>query len=118
MSDSDILVESLKKSGDIPGILESLAQVAEFHTPFALYIATADRSNCMWVFDDDMVCEMLGGKDIHEKTFRSVFAEGVDRDQGILFYVLKKVGPAYVVKLDEPTIRGVIGDLQEFLPPE
>lgn len=112
MSDSRILVESLRKSGDIAGALESLSYVAEFHTPFALYIATADRSNCMWVFDDDMVCEMLGGRDIHEKTFRSVFAEGLERDQGVLFYVLKKVGPAYVVKLDEITIREVIGELQ------
>lgn len=112
MSDSRILVESIRKSGNITAALESLEAVAEFHTPFALYIATADRSNCMWIFDDDMVCEMLGGRDIHEKTFRSIFPEGVERDQGILFYVLKKIGPAYVVRLDEPTVREVIGELQ------
>ena len=108
----EVLAQSLRNSGDIDGVLESLYYVAQNHTPFALYIATADRSSCMWIFDPDTVYEMLGGEDIHTKTFRSLFTDDYEQDQGILFYVLRKVGPAITIRLSEDTIRSVIDSLE------
>jgi hypothetical protein len=108
----EVLAQSLRNSGDIDGVLESLYYVAQNHTPFALYVATADRSSCMWIFDPDTVYEMLGGEDIHTKTFRSLFTDGYEQDNGILFYVLRKVGPAITIRLSEDTIRSVIDSLE------
>ena len=93
-------------------MIESLHHVAQNHTQLALYIATADRSNCMWIFDPDTVCEMFGGEDIHDKTFRSVFVDDDEREQGILFYVLRKVGPIITIRMGEDTIRSVIDALE------
>ena len=112
----DVLAQSLRNSGNIGGVIESLYRVAQNHTPFALYIATADRSNCMWIFDPDTVCEMLGGEDIHDKTFRSVFVDDTEREHGILFYVLRKIGPIITIRLGEDTIRSVIDSLELDIP--
>lgn len=107
----DVLAQSLRNSGDIGGVIESLHYVAQNHTPFALYIATADRSNCMWIFDQDTVCEMLGGEDIHDKTFRRVFVDDSERKRGILFYILRKIGPIITIRMEEDTIRSVMDSL-------
>lgn len=106
------LVDSLRRSGDPAGVLESLYYIEKNHTPFALYVATADQSNCMWIFDPDSVYELLGGQDIHDKTFRSVFIDDIERSEGILFYVLRKIGPAIVIRVSEDTIRFVIDSLE------
>lgn len=102
-----ILAESLVQGNDQDKVVKSLDYILDNHTPFALYIATADRTNCMWVFDPSTVYDMLGGKDIHDKTFRSVFSEGWERDSGILFYVLRKVGPVVVIRFTENSIKDV-----------
>jgi hypothetical protein len=107
-----VLTQSLRNSGDIDNVLESLYFVIQNHTPFALYVATADRSNCTWIFDPDMVYEMLGGEDIHIKTFRTLFTDDIERGEGILFYVLRKVGPVVTIRLGESTIRSVIEELE------
>jgi hypothetical protein len=52
------------------------------------------------------------GEDIHEKTFRSVFVDDAEREQGILFYVLRKVGPIITIRMGEDTIRSVIDALE------
>lgn len=106
------LVDSLRRSGDPAGVLESLNYIEKNHTPFALYVATADQSNCMWIFDPNSVYELLGGQDIHDKTFRSVFTDDIERSEGILFYVLRKIGPAIVIRVSEDTIRFVIDSLE------
>lgn len=111
-SEKQVLIKSLMRSKDREGVIESLNYVLEHHTPFALYIATADRSNCMWVFDPDTVYDMLGGQDIHTKTFRSLFQDDIERSNGILFYVLNKTGPAIVVRLYEETILDVLESLE------
>lgn len=114
--EKDLLVKSLVKSGDVAGVLEGLDYVIENHTPLALYIATADRSNCMWIFDPETVYEMLGGQDIHDKTFRSVFNQGWEQERGILFYVLQKIGPAVVVRLSDYTLSDVRNSLKLNIP--
>lgn len=110
-AEKDILVKSLMQSGDRDGVVECLEYIIEHHTPFALYVATADRSLCMWIFDPDTVYDMLGGEDIHDKTFRSVFTDDIERGQGILFYVLRKVGPALVIRLSEQTLADILSAL-------
>lgn len=106
-AEKQVLVKSLKGSRDPEAVLESLDYVIENHTPFALYVATADKSSCMWLFDPETVYEMLGGQDIHDKTFRTMFVDDIERREGILFYVLRKTGPALIVRLSEETIRDV-----------
>ena len=111
-NECNVLTESLRNSGNIDKVIMSLYHVVQNHTPFALYIATADRSNCMWIFDSETIYDMLGGQDIHDKTFRKVFSEGAEREEGILFYVLRKIGPVVAVRLNEDTIRSVIDALE------
>lgn len=110
-AEKSILSESLRKAGDQDSVVESLKYILENHTPFALYVATSDRSSCMWIFDPDTVYEMLGGKDIHDKTFRSLFTDDIERREGILFYVLRKVGPVMTIRLSDEAVRSVLESL-------
>lgn len=111
-SEKRILTQSLRNSGDLDSVLESLSYVLENKTPFGLYVATADRSSCMWIFDPPTLYEMLGGEDIHSKTFKSVFETESEREHGILFYVLKKIGPIVAIKLSDETIESVLDNLR------
>lgn len=108
----DALKQSLLNTENLSEALECLEHVLVNRTPFALYVATADRTNCMWIFDPNTVYEMLGGEDIHDKTFRSVFIDDIERSQGILFYVLRKVGPAMVIRLSDTSLRDVLDQLR------
>ena len=110
-NEENILTESFLKSNDKTGIVESLRYILDYRTPFALYIATLDRSNTMWIFDPDMVYDMLGGEDIHSKTFRTLFPSLTDRQTGVLFYVLDKISPTTVTRVELKTICGVIKKL-------
>jgi hypothetical protein len=114
--EKNILAKSLGRTNDRNGVLESLRFIADHRTPFALYVATLDRSNTMWVFDPETVYDMLGGEDIHDKTFRSVFPDHNDRQDGILFYVLTKTSPIVVIKLSLETICWLIDTLEADMP--
>lgn len=114
--EKNILARSLGHTSDREGVLKSLRYIADNRTPFALYFATKDRSNVMWVFDPDTVYEMLGGEDIHDKTFRSVFPEQKNRQDGILFYVLTKTSPIVVIRLSLETICWLIDELEADMP--
>jgi hypothetical protein len=111
-----ILANSLGHTSDLEAVLESLRFIADHRTPFALYIATLDRSNTMWIFDPDTVYEMLGGEDIHVKTFKSLFPDHNERQEGILFYVLTKTSPVTVIRLSLETICWVIDKLESDIP--
>lgn len=114
--EKEILADSLKRSGDPESIVYCLETVANNHSPFALYIATKDRSNCTWIFDPDTVYEMIGGKDIHDKTFRSLFINDIEKREGILFYILRKIGPIISVRVSEKTILDILEDLESVKP--
>ena len=111
--EKNILAKSLGRTEDREGVLESLRFIADNRTPFALYIATKDRSNVMWIFDPETVYEMLGGEDIHEKTFRSACSGEQDR---ILFYILTKTSPITVIKLNIETVCWLIDTLEADMP--
>jgi hypothetical protein len=110
--EKDALANSLRKSNDPEGVLESLRYIEKNRTPFSLYIATLDKSNCMWVFDSSTIYDMLGGKDIHDKTFKKVFSEGEERENGILFYIFQKTSPVVAIRLTLTFIRELIETLE------
>lgn len=97
----EILLRSLKRSENIEETLETLGLVIDNLTPFALYIATADRSDCLWIFDPEVIYDMLGGEDIHQKTSRSLMGP---EELGVLFYIFKKTGPLITVRIDLSTL--------------
>lgn len=110
-SEINLLAKSLQRTGKIDQVFGNLKSISETHNPFALYIATADRSSCMWIFDKNTVFDMLGGEDIHSKTFKSIFQTEEERDSGILFYVFKKIGPIVVVRLSEESITQLLNTI-------
>ena len=110
--EKNVLAKSLRQSKDVGSVVECLDYVIENHTPFGLYIATEDKNNCMWIFDPEALYDMLGGKDIHDKTFRSVFDPGYEREHGILFYVLRKVGPIIATKFCDASLDDIRRSLQ------
>jgi hypothetical protein len=109
--EKNVLVDSLSKSDDPKGVLESLRYIQKNKTPFSLYIATLDRTNCMWIFDSSTVYDMLGGKDIHDKIFRKIFDED-ERESGILFYIFQKTAPVTAIRLSLDFITELIEMLE------
>lgn len=103
-----VLVESIRKTTNPQAAKESLQVVLEKQSPIALYIATADRRNCMWLFNPSSVYDMLGGEDIHHKIEKSIFTTPEEREEGILCYVFNKVEKTVAIRLSKQTIREVI----------
>lgn len=112
-TEKNILVKSLRRTGQIDVVIQSLHGVVQTHSPFALYIATADRSSCSWIFDKPTVFDMLGGEDIHHKTFRSIYTTEEERDTGVIFYIFRKIGPIVAIRLTKDSINSVIESLKE-----
>lgn len=111
-----VLTECLRRSGNVKDAIDSIDRVLAKGTPFALYIATLDKSNCMWIFDENTLYEMLGGVDIHKKTFSSIFEEEWERESGVLLYVMRKVGPIVAVRLSKKFLTDVRNSLELNIP--
>jgi hypothetical protein len=105
------LRESLRNTENLQDTLECLEQVLMHRTPFALYVATADKTDCMWIFDPDTVYQMIGGEDKYDKIFDSLFSTEEERSVGLVFFILRKVGPLYSVRVDIETIDEIINEL-------
>lgn len=116
-SDQDqyLLSETLKKTDDLPSVMESLEFVIDNHSPFSLYIATRDRSDCSWIFDPEMVCYMLGGRENYDIAFNSMFTTQEEREIGIAMFVMRKTGPLISLRLEEELIVNVYDELKDFL---
>ena len=116
---SDEERESLKRSfsntEDIRGTITSLEYIYEYQTPFALYVATLDNTNFMWIFDPDTVYRMIGGERAYQGVFDSLFLSEEEREVGIIFFVLRKVGPLVSVRVDKATIGDIIQELYDEL---
>ncbi len=110
-SEKKLLVESIRRTADPESAAKSLKIILDKHTPIAFYIATADRSNCMWLFNPDSVYDMLGGEDIHRKIFKQIFKTEEEREQGVLCYVFTKTEKTVVVRLSRSTITEVISKI-------
>jgi len=112
-AEKNILAKSLKRTGQTKLAIQSLSEVVLTHSPFALYIATADRSSCSWIFDKNVVFDMLGGEDIHQKTFKAIFPLEEERKVGVIFYIFRKIGPIVAIRLNEDSLNSVISTLKE-----
>lgn len=112
--DQYLLFESMRKSGDIPSLVDSLEYVVKNHSPFSLYIATKDRSDCLWIFDPKIVTYMLGGLDNYKAVFDSMFKTSQEKNVGVAMFVMKKVGPLISLRLEEELILNVISDLKKL----
>ena len=109
------LKESLKNTEDLQTTLQCLEHVLVHRTPFALYIATADKSDCAWIFDPDTIYRMIGGQDRYTEVFNSLFPTDDEKAVGVVFFIFKKIGPLYSARVDIETIDEVINELYDEL---
>lgn len=107
------LKDSLKSTENLQETLECLEHILVHRTPFALYIATADRSDCTWIFDPQTIYHMVGGEHKYKAIFGSLFPTEEDKSVGIVFFIFKKVGPLYSVRVDIELIDEIINDLYD-----
>jgi hypothetical protein len=109
------LKNSLKNTEDLQETLKYLEYVLAYRTPFALYIATADRSDCMWIFDPGTVYRMIGGEHNYDRIRENLFPTEEEEATGIVFFIFRKVGPIYSIKVDIDMIDQIINDLYNEL---
>jgi hypothetical protein len=113
--DRHLLFESLKRTGDVPFMISALSYVIENHSPFSLYVATRDRSDCLWIFDPKVVLYMLGGEVNYKAVFDSMFLTEEEKSVGVIMFVMKKTGPLISLRLEEELLLEVSRDLKDHL---
>ena len=75
--------------------------------PIGLYIATEDQSDITWIFGEKEIGRMLGGKEALEDITNQLLPTPKDREEGVVFAILKKVGPLYAVRLEKEVLKEV-----------
>ena len=75
--------------------------------PIALYVATQDQNDLMWIFEKSEISRMLGGSDSLESISEQLLPDEEDKDEGVVFVVLKKVGPIYAIRLEKEVLEEV-----------
>jgi len=75
--------------------------------PLGLYIATEDQSDMMWVFGREEIARMLGGEDTLDNITEQLLPTSLDKEEGVVFAVLKKVGPLYAIRLEKSVLSEV-----------
>jgi hypothetical protein len=109
------LKNSLRNTEDLNQTVFCLECVLKYKTPFALYIATADRSDCSWIFDPLTVYAMLGGEDKYNSVYDSMVFSEEEKETQVLFFIFKKVGPIYSIRVDIELIDEIINELYDEL---
>jgi hypothetical protein len=109
------LKESLRNTENLNDTVFCLEHILKHRTPFALYVATADRSDCTWIFDPDTIYEMLGGEHKYKDIFNSLFTTEEEQETGVIFFIFKKVGPFYSVRIELELIDEIINELYDEL---
>jgi len=109
------LRESLKNTEDLNETVLCLKHVLTHKSPFALYVATADRHDCMWIFDPETIYQMVGGEKTYNKVYEELFPTKEEKAVGVIFFILKKVGPIYSIRVDLETINEIIDELYNEL---
>lgn len=113
--EKEALRASLLNTENLQDTLECLERVLIDRTPFALYVATADRSDCIWIFDPDTIYEMVGGQAKYSQVRDEILVSEEDKAVGVIFFILKKVGPLYSIRLDIDVIDEIINEIYETL---
>tara|TARA_S200002703_G_scaffold83223_1_gene71658 strand:- start:1016 stop:1360 length:345 start_codon:yes stop_codon:yes gene_type:complete len=74
--------------------------------PIALYVATKDQDDLMWIFEKDEISRMMGGDESLESVSEQLLADD-GNNEGVVFVVLKKVGPIYAIRLEKEVLEEV-----------
>lgn len=90
----------------IPKFRESIKN----NDPIGLYVATKDQSDIMWIFGKKEVSSMLGGEEELQKLLDQLLPTEKDKNDGVLFAILKKVGPIYAIRLEKAILEEVFCD--------
>lgn len=107
------LKESFRNTENLQETLECLERILINRTPFALYVATADRSDCTWIFDPQTIYQMIGGESKYDSIFESLFISDEEKATGVVFFIFRKVGPIYSVRIDIEIIDEIINELYD-----
>lgn len=107
------LRECLINTPDLNETLSCLEKILKNRTPFGLYVATADRSDCLWIFEEEQIYDMIGGKDKYDAIKTNIFESEEEKNLGVVFFILNKIGPIYSVKVSIETINEIIDDFFE-----
>lgn len=75
--------------------------------PIGLYIATEDQSDLMWIFGKKEIGRMLGGEDSLRDITEQLLPTPLDKEEGVVFAILKKVGPLYAIRLEKALLEEV-----------
>ena len=75
--------------------------------PIGLYIATEDQSDIMWIFGREEVARMLGGEKTLDDITEQLLPTSLDKEEGVVFAILKKVGPIYAIRLEKSVLSEV-----------
>jgi hypothetical protein len=109
------LKESLKNTEDLNETVSCLEHILTHKSPFALYVATADRRDCMWIFDPETIYQMIGGEKTYDRIHEELFPTEEEKAVGVIFFILKKVGPIYSIRVDLEMINEIIDELYDEL---
>ena len=109
------LKHSLLNTEDLKETLECLEVVLISRTPFALYVATADRSDCTWIFDPETIYQMVGGEKKYNEIKDSILTTEEEKSVGVIFFIFKKVGPLYSIRVDIDLIDEIVNELYETI---
>lgn len=109
----ELLERSLGAVENKEAVLNGIKNVLETRVPFALYVATADSSDCTWIFDAETVIDMAGGKQRYIDRLLSdeVFKLYPDENPCPMF-IFKKTGPIYFLLLDAEILAKVLESLK------
>jgi len=79
----------------------------KYDKPIGLYVATKDQSDVSWVFGEEEVGRMLGGKKVLDGITEGLFPTEEYKEKGVVLAILKKVGPIYAVRLEKAVLEEV-----------
>lgn len=75
--------------------------------PIGLYIATEDQTDITWIFGKEEISRMLGGEKALEDITDQLLPTPVDKEEGVVMAILKKVGPIYAIRLEKAVLEEV-----------
>jgi hypothetical protein len=85
------LLDSLRRTESLQETVALLEYVLAHRTPFALYVATADRSDCTWIFDPETIYRMIGGEHNYTRIRENLFPTEEEDATGIVFFIFKNL---------------------------
>lgn len=88
-------------------LVPEFQKTLEENEPIGLYIATEDQSDISWIFGREEVGRMLGGDENLDSITEQLLPSPKDRREGVVFAILKKVGPIYAVRLEKEVLEEV-----------